>query len=395
MYRWFDSSVANDINNKTWNYSSAHYSCGELRQLSKLFDAPFLDDLHKSMMRRVFSAGASMANLSVELGYIDKMPYAKPGVAAKREIGDAIIFGIEEIVSPSGVIISSNARAVVLQAKIATSKMQLSAPTVPIQPNTPNSSTRKELDLLSNWPPFKLYERSRSSGPYIPHIFDLAGHKSSPFPFGWYLVAPRTNSPPNPPLHSVWPSWWMLGGAILGQSCDTQFGDFLRTFLQGNKLPTIRGLLEVGASYKPKGSAGIATDWDVLCQTIYDLVCKNTPSQTVFTGISPLATGSLAKIKKIPLSLAFAPYFLLNPIWPTRGGGDIFVKYYNNRSPLYNVEFSEGGKIIKYQFDRFRNDKKRYYKSKKKRNIPVIIIKSIQMMEESEGPVQPLSSEEI
>ncbi|MFE8871759.1 hypothetical protein ACE4RV_01040 [Acetobacter persici] len=385
MYRWFDLSVASDINNKTWNHSLPYKGYGELKQLSKLFDGSYLSDLHRSMMRKILFSGASMANLSIELGYIDKMPYAEPSGSPKREVGDAIIFGIEEIFSPIGNI-TSNARAVILQAKVTSDDAQLLHPTVPITKNVPVNSTYKELELLHTWPEFMLYERSASKTPYIRKKFDLVRGKVRPYPYGWYLAAPRLKRTPDLAIQSTWPSWWMLGGAIPGEDCNIQFGNFLKDFLQGNNFPTSLGRVEVGASYNPSITSGTSNDWDVLCQEIYKLVYKNPPPTTLFGSV----INSIAKIPKIPLYLSRLPPNRNPYPWMLHGiSHGRFEGSMNNIYTIYEAEVENNESALVMQIEDYICKRKNRHISQKRGRIPVVIFRSQQFMNDDAEFARP------
>jgi hypothetical protein len=50
LYSWLDAGVVAEINELTWRTGHQHKAEGELKQLSKLFSAKYLQDLHAAMM---------------------------------------------------------------------------------------------------------------------------------------------------------------------------------------------------------------------------------------------------------------------------------------------------------------------------------------------------------
>lgn len=287
LYSWFDTGVASAINDLTWSTGHPYKAEGELKQLSRLFSAQYLRDLHAELMSKALKAGTISAYLSVELGYIDKMPFAKSTFLPKKtELGDVILVGLEKTVNAAGSPISSTARAVLLQAKVTDRYAQQSNPRVPIAQNIPGTSTHNELELLSSWPLFDLHERSNSKTSSLSNI-NLSAGRLPPHSFAWYLAAPRLRSQVKPSIHAAWPSWWMLGAAINFESCKAKFGDFLRAFLQGGQLSTSLGNLEVGASFDPVFTpTGSSNEWDKLCREIIRLVKKNPAPSSIFGSVA-------------------------------------------------------------------------------------------------------------
>ncbi|WP_291341773.1 hypothetical protein [Acidiphilium sp. 20-67-58] len=344
LYSWFDATVASNINTLTWNEGRKHKKEGELKQISKLFSSSYLRDMHAAMMSKAATAGkVAEAYLSVELGYIDKMPFAMSKVLSKKtELGDAIFFGFEETVTPTGSPISTGARAVLLQAKVTDQYRQICNPTVPIAPNIPGTSTFNELNLLNTWPIFDLYERSNSKICSLAGI-DLSVGRSPPYSFAWYLAAPRLHSRLNSQIQLKWPSWWMLGAAIHRENCDIQFGDFLQAFLKGNQLNTSAGNLEVGASFNcGTGPSGPTTDWDKLCCKILKLVRKHPAPVSIFgSGIIRSASTSKIPLYHLPKTFFWPwPRFYYSVLNNT---GGFFYEFTRNGSRMFQANFDQNG----------------------------------------------------
>lgn len=337
------------------------------------------------MSKAATASKVAEAYLSVELGYIDKMPFAmSKDLSKKTELGDAIFFGFEETVTPTGSPLSTGARAVLLQAKVTDRYRQICNPTVPIAPNIPGTSTFNELNLLNMWPLFDLYERSNSKICSLTGI-DLSVGRSPPYSFAWYLAAPRLHSRLNSRLNSQiqlkWPSWWMLGAAIHRENCDIKFGDFLQAFLKGNQLNTSAGNLEVGASFNyGAGPSGPTTAWDKLCCEILKLVRKHPAPVSIFgSGIIRSASTS-----KIPLYRSPTTFF-----WPWPGfyrrvlnnPGGFFYECTRNGSRMFQANLDQNGASRGTQC-KIRPPRCSAESRSRGKKIPVIIVRSYRIESE-------------
>ena len=272
----------------------------ELDQLGRLFHPRYLRSLHRVLDNAQQTVGPRRS-LDVKLAWIDKIPVAE--VALKKpwtELGDAAIFAIEGVVSPSGVMGGFSARAVLLQAKIAEAKNQVLKPRVPIA--AMRDSTKREYDLLSGWPSFNLYKAGGSKpGSWFMKDVDLRGPASGALPFGWYIAAPRPKKQSWAVANGTWPSWWMAGPPVVGHACDTSFGRFLQAALSGDKITTTSGDLAAGepfrcASYPPTTSG--ATGWDRVCAEIIRLAEGGSAPQYI-------ATSSVKRLVSMPQALNF------------------------------------------------------------------------------------------
>ena len=145
---------------------------GELAQLTRLFSKNFTDGLAKIVYQYDSIATNQPKSVSVELGYIDKQPYAKYNKNGKTicgELADVLFVYREEwnISNASGVISKcggAKERALFFQAKVNGSKK------IPVIPITKGCSTDKEYKLLSEWPVFNLIKASRSQVPLLNNI---------------------------------------------------------------------------------------------------------------------------------------------------------------------------------------------------------------------------------
>lgn len=248
-------------------------SFGELEQLSRLFSLQFRRGLERLLNGTLLvgrSHGGPLAVCDVQIGWIDKVPIAgrpsggAPGKKTGTEIGDAVIFSFDQQIDRHGGIISHDARAVVLQAKIATSTDQISAPTVPINVS---KSTPNELSLLSTWPLFDLRATGSSRTDLLVGV-DV-NPPSLPAPHAWFIAAPGVE----PAASTAWPSWWMAGRALSGDPCTTTFGQLLVAFLEPSGAGPAVGF-EFNAMQPAKmsigsgGTLGPPTSWSDLCNAI-------------------------------------------------------------------------------------------------------------------------------
>jgi hypothetical protein len=232
--------------------------------------------------------------LEIQLAWIDKRPLAKLGAYANRvELGDAAIFFFDLMQSRKTSY--RQARALILQAKVAKEPRQLAQPTVPINPSNPaiSSSTARELALMSRWDRFDLY---KASGSRIPVVRGIAiGSSTKTPPNGWYMATPRI--PPTPEQQAAWKSPWMCAPAENRASCNVTLGSLLWAFFSSSKLPAgVNKLPEVGADFdfdpkyltEPRGQ-----DWNRLCIEMLRLCPGNKLPQSLFGRRPRRAIGSV------------------------------------------------------------------------------------------------------
>lgn len=260
-------AAANSIDAFLNKHCRGPSDCGELEQLRQLFTWRFRRGLERLLNGTLLGTGR-VAVADVRIAWIDKNPIARaPSLTRGTELGDAVIFSIDQKVTANGDPLLVDSRAVILQAKIAKTAAQITQPSVPINQST---STPNELHLLSNWPVFDLRAAGRSKGDLLTGV-DIAP-SSLPSPHAWFIAAPGTD----PGRSAGWPSWWMAGRALACDPCTTTFGRLLVEFLN----PAGSG--RVGHPFvtrppfpKPTGQGGTQTpppDWSDLCSTIQRLV---------------------------------------------------------------------------------------------------------------------------
>ncbi|MBR9973339.1 hypothetical protein [Magnetospirillum sulfuroxidans] len=305
-------SMVMDIDKITRNHAQTTASKGELKQLSTLFGKSYLRELQGLLQGSFTQNPGVQFEVTIRLAWIDKIPLAAiasklAAIASKTErteLGDAVLFAFDELVLSDGTRADiTNARAVLLQAKVAKEKSQIVAPKVPISAMA--GSTKKEFDLLSMWPVFDLFKASKSATPLAQSI-DLRGPKLGTLPYGWYIAAPRIESGAKSPAATHWTSWWMAGPPILNHTCDLTFGAFLQAFFSGAKVPS-SGNIEVGASFQCKGyppSPTNLTGWDRICAEIIAIVENSEAPQSIFDSTP---TGRMAATGPISRSLPPPP----------------------------------------------------------------------------------------
>lgn len=244
---------------------------GELQQLRQLFTWQFRRGLERLLNRTLLHSEQPII-CDVQICWIDKIPIARASSLTKgTEIGDAVIFSFDQRVDPVGNILSLNARAAMLQAKIATDPAQIATPIVPVNYT---SSTQNELQLLSNWPVFNLRATGASKTDLLRGV--TVAPPINPAPHAWFIAAPGTM----PVASKGWPSWWMAGRALSGDPCTTTLGQLLVAFLEPSN-----GNPEVGFPFKsvlrgnvPFANLGPPTDWCDLCNAIKGILpCYGAP----------------------------------------------------------------------------------------------------------------------
>ncbi len=247
---------------------------GELTQLRQLFTARFRRGLERLLNGTMVRTG-QQAVCGVELGWIDKIPVAENLVTKEKgELGDAIVFSYEQHLLPSGAVHRSEARGVVLQAKIATTPGQLLQPTVPV---TTTPSSRKELALMSAWPRFHLYPTANNRVATLEDV--TLSPSAAPPAEGWFLAAPGER----PKNASTWPSWWMAGKPLQGAQCDVTLGELLVAFLSPSP-----GGLDVGRRFAPDQigaparPASSPPDWSDLCNAVRRIAMAYEAPRSIF-----------------------------------------------------------------------------------------------------------------
>lgn len=237
----------------------------ELYQLKMLFTARFRRGLERLLNGTLLHSGRPKI-CDVQIGWIDKIPIAgAPQLSSGTEIGDAVIFSYDRRVDRHGKTASLDARAVILQAKIATQQTQIVAPTVPINYS---ASTPDELALLSSWPIFDLRATGASKTDLLKGVAVTSSVR--PPPHAWFIAAPGSALGA---AAKGWPSWWMAGRALNGDPCTTTLGQLLVAFLAPTRAsPNVGFPFTVGfrsaALSTTGGPLGPPTDWSDLCNTI-------------------------------------------------------------------------------------------------------------------------------
>jgi hypothetical protein len=265
--------VSDDIDAAIWEIYRGGLGGGELTQLAKLFKAKGLPKRLADVLAPSFPPPAPhySEELEIKLAWIDKRPLALLKTETSRvELGDAAIFFFD-VHRTKYQTYYREARALVLQAKVAKEKRQIAQPEVPVNPSTPpvSSSTARELVLLSNWEQFDLYATSGSQRPIARNI-SVAPAKRPPAN-GWYMATPKIQPIARDAL--AWTSPWMCAPSAGGSPCVVTFGSLLWHFLTASAFPDT-ALPEAGADFKfdphalalPSGNG-----WDRLCIEILRL----------------------------------------------------------------------------------------------------------------------------
>lgn len=225
---------------------------GELKQFARLFNNQSLVNELRNVLQpqlRQDPRNGFREEVEVSVGWIDKRPYAlMAGELNKGEIADGAIFSAHRFVHPGGSAIRE-ARCLLLQAKAVKDKGQLQNPTVCLNPAVPNSnsSTGRELRLLSTWPVFDLYPHSASGSPLVSGI-DLQLPPNAVHPHGWFIGTPGL-SPTGAQLQT-WTHPWLCGPAVHGAPCTESLGSLLARFFSGGQLPNVAGNpVDAGAEF--------------------------------------------------------------------------------------------------------------------------------------------------
>ncbi|SET91483.1 hypothetical protein SAMN03159512_04071 [Pseudomonas sp. NFR09] len=246
---------------------------GELTQLAKLFGSRGLLNALRTTLRPPKPAQPPRGNppkvtVTVQLAWLDKRPYAlMNGEKHKVEIADVAVFHFNTNRWNTGS--STTARCLLLQAKAVKTPDQLSAPKVCLNPPTPksNTTTQRELLLLSKWPKFDMYLGSNSKTPLATNI--QIPFSTSPPPMGWFIGTPMIR--PSSSQMGAWVSPWMCAPAKQDHACDETLGSLLcRHFSGGQSSQIAKRPTDAGApfSYNPTSHGQgnpTSSDWDRLC----------------------------------------------------------------------------------------------------------------------------------
>lgn len=247
---------------------------GELKQLRRLFGRAFLDELQTILQAGLPSTGSAPPHLEVSLSWIDKIPVAEfSGSTKKVEFGDALLVAIDKQLHATGVTTTLDGRAVFLQAKLARTVARLTAPTVPVTP-LKEGSTQKELDFLSAWPRFDLFETATNTSAVLTGVSVPPGR---PERYGWYIAAPGDPIPLA--ASTAWPAWWMCGPPHGGAVCNLSFGGLLVGFLSG----VGSGSHAIGERFVSRRAAtALSPDWSDLCNAVRKIVGGRDAPQSLF-----------------------------------------------------------------------------------------------------------------
>lgn len=330
MLSHLNASDVAQIDGYVNHFCSRPANYNELSQLHRLFTRSLRRGLER-LLNRASLRGRGGGICDVQLAWIDKIPIARSaGLTRGTELGDAVLFAIEQWRDPTGRLLRGRARAAVLQAKIARDVAQLAAPSVPVGTGISSSN---ELVLLSNWPSFDLYPTAGSASPSLSGV--KVTPTGAPPPEAWFIAAPGRGLGAG--ARAAWPCWWMAGQPSRGAACATTLGTMLVDFL----LPAMSGAT-VGAPFvhrDPAPVGGVATppDWSDLCNEIRRIAARYHAPPSVFGAGQP-------RVYSIPFwanqMLAHPSYheevlqLAANPSWryadrplgPRESGGDGLIR---------------------------------------------------------------------
>lgn len=300
---------------------------GELSQLAKLFKGKGLPDRLLTILRSTLRVPVRYyrEELEIKLAWIDKRPLAKLANQPKRgELGDAAFFYFE-ILQHNGKASHQQARALIMQAKVAKEPKQIASPTVPVNPSnpSPNSSTAREIDLMSQWRTFDLYKTSRSRSAIVKGV--SIAPQSRPPAHGWYMATPGKH--PKGSQAKAWESPWMCGPAAMGAPCAVTLGELLRSFFTFDTVTAgCNALPEAGATFKFDPSymtTPVGNGWDRLCVEILRLCPNNQLPKSLFGNTGPRGAVITSVVRSFPyLGRGDGPPDCLSQItewlWPRR-----------------------------------------------------------------------------
>lgn len=218
-------------------YTSRNYS--ELKALSRLFSSSFMSGLKSILEEGKTKHKRLKYEFEIQHSWIDKIPlaqfenpvndhYGNPIDLLKRvELGDMLIvynYFNEYLHRSEDKIVKEyrDSSAIIIQAKKSTKRM----PKVPItilSSTNPNSSTNKELALMSDWPEFNLFKASRSKTPLLNNLNINNGHVNGLFAGyfekAWDTGIPKFGADCNKSMGNVIEE---LVNRKIGQKCDLQ-----------------------------------------------------------------------------------------------------------------------------------------------------------------------------
>lgn len=225
---------------------------GELKQFAKLFTGQPLVNALTNILQPYLTKNMRPGvreELEINVGWIDKRPYAfMAGASKKGEIADGAVFSAHRWKHPGGCTIRE-ARCILLQAKAIKDKLQLQNPTVSLNPAQPlpNSSTGRELRLMSTWPVFDFYPHAASKTPLVGGI-DLQLAPGLAPPHGWFIGTPAVS--PSVAQLQTWSQPWLCGPAVANAACTESLGSLLTRFFSGGQMPNVAPQpVDAGASF--------------------------------------------------------------------------------------------------------------------------------------------------
>lgn len=255
---------------------------GELSAIYELAHLSVLQAIETVLSRGLRTEKHFSQTVYVDCQWIDKIPLAKfideqvdlkgNKISGKTEIGDIFIQyrKCSPYLNGGNLVVNMfNHRSLVIQAKISTVPDSI-VPIGKINKKRANS-TSKELKLLQDWPPFDLYETSRSGNPLAKDI--KVDKKGTQFAFyGGFYNGDRK---------------WTFGHATNNTPCTRSYGSLIVDLANGT----------LG-----KDSGG-SDGWGRLCGEI-SKVCQNRliPS-AVSNGIESRSKRATAKLYCFPACL--------------------------------------------------------------------------------------------
>jgi len=286
-----------------WKIYRSKLGGGELAQLAKLFArGELLKQLETILAPTLRHGRYYREELEIKLAWIDKRPLAKLANHSKRvELGDAAFFFFEQLAN-HGVSIPQYGRALIMQAKVAKDMNQIASPSVPVNPvrPSPDSSTARELDLLSKWDTFDLYATSGSRDAIVTGI--SVAPASLPPAHGWYMATPRRH--PAGSQASAWKSPWMCAPAEAGVACAFTLGEVLRSFFAFSYAAPMGNLpIEVGANIDPDPSNlqnPSGQGWERLGVELLRLCPKNQLPRSLFGNVASRSAMGSSVVRSFP-----------------------------------------------------------------------------------------------
>jgi hypothetical protein len=147
-----EPGISNDIDFAIWEIYRNQLGGGELTQLAKLFKANGLPQRLTDILSPTLARPHPhyREELEIKLAWIDKRPLAKLKTETSRvELGDAAIFFFDIFKVGQKFLYNHEARALVLQAKVAKEKRQIAQPVAPVNPSVPPGLSTRHANLPS------------------------------------------------------------------------------------------------------------------------------------------------------------------------------------------------------------------------------------------------------